>query len=174
MRLGELRKIDAHERVLAAEERLGQRLRELGLADAARPAEEEAAQRFARIVQAGARAPDRFGDRGDGAVLPDYAARQQGVELQQPIGLRFGQRSLRNAGPTRDDGGDVVAGNARRVDLTFVEQRDGCRGFVDQVDGLIGQKTIRDVARRERCSRFDRVVADGDVVVQRVAFAQSA
>ena len=42
VRFGELREIDANQGRLAAEERFGERFRELGLADAARAPEEEA------------------------------------------------------------------------------------------------------------------------------------
>ena len=73
VRFGKLREVDAHQRGFAAEERLGERFRQFGFADAARAAEEKRAQRFARIVQAGARAPNGFGDRRDRAILTDDA-----------------------------------------------------------------------------------------------------
>ena len=82
VRLGELGEIDAHERGLAAEQRLGERLGELGLADAARAAEEEGAKRFARVVQAGTRAANCFGDGGDRALLADDALGEDAFEIQ--------------------------------------------------------------------------------------------
>ncbi len=63
VRLGVLGQVDAHERVVAAEQLRGQRSREFGLADAARADEQEAADGFARVFKPGAPAPNRFGRR---------------------------------------------------------------------------------------------------------------
>ena len=87
VRLGELGEIDAHQRGLAAEERLGERFRELGFSDAARAAKEKASQRLARIVQTGARAPNRFGDGRDRAILTDDAFGEQPFEIEQSTRL---------------------------------------------------------------------------------------
>ena len=95
VRFGELGEVDAHERGFAAEERFGERFRQLGLSDAARAAEEKRAQRFARIVQAGARAPNRFGNRRDRAVLTDDALAENPLEIEQPARLAI--RSARIA-----------------------------------------------------------------------------
>ena len=50
--------VDPHHRLLVVEQELGQRARQLGLADAGRPEEQEAAERPVRILQPGARAAD--------------------------------------------------------------------------------------------------------------------
>ena len=47
-------------------------------------------------------------------------------------------------------------------------------GFVDQVDRLVGQLTIGDVAVRQRRGRDDRGIGDLDTVVNFVAFLQAA
>ena len=60
-----LRHVDAHHRPLVVEEEVGERARELGLADAGRAEEQERADRAVRIGQPGARAPDRVRHRGD-------------------------------------------------------------------------------------------------------------
>src|SRR3954453_8798263 len=57
-----LRHVDPDHRLLVAEEELGERAGELGLADAGRAGEPEGAGRTLRVLQAGARAPDRLGD----------------------------------------------------------------------------------------------------------------
>ena len=54
-----LRHVDAHHRLLVVEQELGERARQLRLADAGRAEEQEAAERPVRILQAGARAADR-------------------------------------------------------------------------------------------------------------------
>ncbi len=54
--------VDADHRVLVAEQELGERAGQLGLADARRAEEDERAGRPLRVLQAGARAPDRLRD----------------------------------------------------------------------------------------------------------------
>ncbi len=51
---------------------------------------------------------------------------------------------------------------------------DPRRGFVDQVDCLVGQEAVRDVAMRQLRRRDDRGVGDFDAVVDLVALLQAA
>ena len=55
--------VDADHRLLVVEQKLGERPRQLGLADAGRAEEQEAAERPVRVLQAGTGAPDGVGDR---------------------------------------------------------------------------------------------------------------
>ena len=48
------------------------------------------------------------------------------------------------------------------------------RSFVDQVDGLVGQEAVADVAVRERRGRDDRRILDAHVVVRFVALFEAA
>src|SRR5207247_7096768 len=57
-----------------------------------------------------------------------------------------------------------------RVDL-HAELR---RGLVDEVDGLVRQEAVGDVARRERRGRDQRGILNADAVVDLVALAQAA
>ena len=104
----ELAHVEPDHRVLVAEQRLGERPRELGLADAGRPEEEERADRPVRVAQPRARAPDRAGDRLDGLVLPDHALVELRLEAEQALALLLGQLCDRDAGAARHDLGDVV------------------------------------------------------------------
>ena len=65
--------VDADHRVLGVEHELGERARELGLADAGRAEEEEGADRAVGVLQAGAGAADRGRDGLDRLVLADDA-----------------------------------------------------------------------------------------------------
>ena len=47
-------------------------------------------------------------------------------------------------------------------------------GFVDQIDGLVGQEAVADVAMRERGRGHDRRILDAHVVVRLVAILQAA
>ena len=69
--LHELAHVDLDERVLAAEHELGQRLGELGLADAGGAQEDERADRALGVLEAGASAAHGPGDRGDRLLLAD-------------------------------------------------------------------------------------------------------
>ena len=71
--LHELAHVDAHPRVGRVEQELGQRLAQLGLADAGRAQEQERADRAVRVRQAGARTPHRIGDHADRLLLADHA-----------------------------------------------------------------------------------------------------
>ena len=65
--------VDAHHRVLVVEQELGERARRLRLADAGGAEEDERADRAVRILQSGAGAAHRVGDRLHGLVLADDA-----------------------------------------------------------------------------------------------------
>src|SRR5829696_3259138 len=104
-----LRHVDADHRVLRVEEELGQRTGELGLADARRAQEEERADRAVGVLQAGARATDRVGHRADRLVLADDAVVQALLHVDELLDLALHEAADRDAGPARDDLGDVLA-----------------------------------------------------------------
>ncbi len=105
------RHVDAHQVLLGVEERLRQRLRELGLADAGGAEEEEGTDRPARVLDPRARAQHRVGDRLHRLVLADHALVQDLVEAQQLLALALDQPGDRNPGPARDDLGDLLLGD---------------------------------------------------------------
>ena len=63
--LAELGHVELDQRVLVAEQELGQRLGQLGLTDAGRAGEDERAAGTLRVLQAGTGAPDRLRQRLD-------------------------------------------------------------------------------------------------------------
>ena len=100
--------VDAHQRLLVVEEKLGERAGQLGLADAGRPQEQEAAERAVGILQPGARAPDRVRDGVDGLVLADHALVEPLLHVNQLLDLALHQTADRNVRPLADDLGDVL------------------------------------------------------------------
>ena len=104
-----LRHIHADERLLIAEERLGKRAAELRLSDAGRPEEEEAADRPVRVAEADAAAADGVRDRVHRLLLPDDAAAQARLHLQQLPALARRDARDRDARPERDDLGHILA-----------------------------------------------------------------
>ena len=111
MLLHVLRHVDADERGLVVEQVFGERLGELGLADAGRPEEHERADRPVRVLQAGARAAHRSRDRLHGFGLADDALGKLLLHAQQLFLLAFEHAVDRHAGPARDDLRDVVGGD---------------------------------------------------------------
>ena len=81
--------VDPDHRLLVVEQELGERPRQLGLADAGRAEEHEAAERPVGILQAGARAADRVGDRDDRLVLPDHALVQALLHVESASEFRL-------------------------------------------------------------------------------------
>ena len=194
--------VDADHRVLVAEQELGQRPGELGLADPRGAEEDERAGGALRVLDPGARAADRLRDGLDRDVLADHPLVELLLHPDELLGLGLGELEDGDPGPHRDDVGDllladrgalaalagvplvlelallvgqlalVVAqvggllellrldrrllGAPRLLDLLLevaVDRRLGHRldphprrGLVDQVDRLVGQEAVGDVA----------------------------
>ena len=94
---------------------LGQRLGQLGLADAGRAEEQEGGDRPAALAQAGAREAHGVAHRLDGLVLADDALVQPLLHLDQPLALLGRQLDHRDAGELRDDLGDVLGAHLGRA-----------------------------------------------------------
>ena len=77
VRLHVLAHVEPHHGVLRAVVRRGDRLRELGLAHARRPGEDEARDGAARVAQPQPRAAQRAAHRADGAALADDSLAQR-------------------------------------------------------------------------------------------------
>ena len=109
--LHELAHVDAHHRVGRVEQELGQRLAQLGLADAGRAQEQERADGPVRVGQAGARAAHRVGHDPDRLLLADHAPPQVRLHAQQLFALALQHPVDRDAGPARDHLGDLLLGH---------------------------------------------------------------
>ena len=102
------RHVDAHHGRLVVEEEGGERLGELGLADAGRPKEHERADRAMRILQAGAR-PSHGGRHGrDRLVLPDDALADGFFHLEELLALALEHLFDGHARPARHDRRDMI------------------------------------------------------------------
>ena len=104
MLLHVLRHVDADERVLVVEQELGQRLGELGLADAGRPEEHERADRPVGILKTGPGPPaPRWRPPCTASVWPTTRLRERLFHLQELLAFAFEHPVDRNAGPARHD-----------------------------------------------------------------------
>ena len=93
--------------LLVVEEELGERARQLGLADAGWAQEDEAAERTIGVLQAGPRAADRVRDGLNGLVLADDALVQPLLHVDELLDLALHQPADRDVRPLADDFGDV-------------------------------------------------------------------
>ena len=100
--------VDAHQRRLVVEQEGGERLGQLGLADAGRAEEHERADRPVRVLQAGAGAAHRGRDGLDRLALADDALAERLLHAQELLALALEHLVDRHAGPARHDPGDVV------------------------------------------------------------------
>ncbi len=94
--------VDAHERRVVVEQEAGERLGQLGLADARGAEEHERADRPVRVLQPGPGAPDRGRDRLHRLPLADDALGQRLLHGQQLLALALQHLVHRHAGPARD------------------------------------------------------------------------
>ena len=93
------------------EQEFGERLGQLGLADAGGAEEQEGAERAVRVLQAGAGAADGGGDGLDRILLADDALADRLFHVEQLLALAFHHPLDRDAGPAADDGGDILVGD---------------------------------------------------------------
>ena len=139
MLLHVLRHVDADQRRLVVEQEFGERLGQLGLADAGRPQEHERADRPVRVLQAGAGAAHRGRNRLHGFGLADHALADLLLHLEQLLALAFEHAVDRNAGPARHDLRDVVGGDRLLDDGAGVLALDVLQLLLKLGDAAIGQ-----------------------------------
>ena len=107
-------------RLFGIEQEFGERLAQLGLADAGRAEEQERAVGPIRIGQAGARAADRIGHRRTASSWPTTRCAERLFHAQQLFLLAFEHLGDGNAGPLGHDFGDLLVGH-------LVTQQLACR-----------------------------------------------
>ena len=120
--------IDAHHRGFVIEQKLGERPRQLGFANAGWPHENERADRTFRILQTAAGASHGIGHGGDGFLLADHALADAILHVHELLSFAFEHLGDRDAGPCGNHGGDVFVGN-------FLFQKP--LGFLCLVEGLL-------------------------------------
>ena len=217
----ELGHVKADERIFAAEQVLGERLGELGLAGARGAQKDEGTARATGVLERAAAAPDRLRDGGDRLVLPDDTRLERALAGEQATTLVLRERRDGHARGHRDDVGDLghidddrarvelgipggaglaqgdfgglllflglggavhVVRGARLLDggleldhaglglahgLGRLVARDASAGtgLVDEVDRLVGQEAVLDVAGRKTRRRLKGRLRVTDVVV---------
>ena len=144
---------------------------DLGLADPSGAREQEGANGLTLVAQPRARHLDRGRERFDRAVLAVDHELQVALQVAQHVPVAARDRLRRDAGDPRHDILDVRHGH-RRFALGLRLQPQARTRLVDHVDGLVGQVTIVDVARRQLRRRGQRLILVADAVVLLEARAQ--
>ena len=147
--------VERDQRVLVAEQELGERLGELGLADAGGPEEDERAAGALRVLQTGTGAADALADGLDGVLLADDPLVQLGFHVEELGGLFFGELVDRDAGPDAEHLGDGFL-----VDL--VEQVDTAGLDLGLFGGLLVEQRLLLIA--EATGFFEALLFDGTLL----------
>ena len=124
---------------------VGQLLGDLGLADSGRAAEEEGADRLAGIAEAGTGHLDRLGQRINRLFLTEDGGLQVAVEVLQRAAVVQRHMLRRNAGDLGDNLLDVGLADDFFL-FRFRQNPLRCPRLVDDVDRLVGQVAVGDVA----------------------------
>ncbi len=109
--LAVLTHVDTDERFFVVEEVLGERLGQLGFAHTGGSEEHKGSGRPIRVGDAGPGTTHGLTHRAHGLLLPDQAAPEFVLEVEQLLGLAGEQFADGNARPRGDDLGDIVAGD---------------------------------------------------------------
>ena len=150
---------------------LGEHFGHFGLAHAGGADEKERGHGLVGRGETGVRHHHGFGDLGDGAILPEDAAKQFGAEVAQGgvVVVVVGAEDIDLA-----EGGQHAVDEVARHELRAVGMHLAVGGgFVDEVDGFVGESAVVDVAIGAAHGVFDDAFGKGDVVKRFVACAQS-
>mmetsp|Transcript_3026 Transcript_3026/g.11268 ORF Transcript_3026/g.11268 Transcript_3026/m.11268 type:complete len:911 (+) Transcript_3026:148-2880(+) len=109
--LHELGHVEAHHRILGAEVEGGDRLGELGLTDAGGSREDEGRDGAVGVLETRARAANGAGAGDDSLLLADEARVKRLLHVHELVALVRGHLLDRDAGPRRDNLGDVRLGD---------------------------------------------------------------
>ena len=150
---------------------LGEHFGHFGLAHAGGADEKERGHGLVGRGEAGMRHHHGFGDLGDGAILPEDAAKQFGAEVAQGgvVAVVFGAEDIDLAERGQHAVDEVARHELRAVGMHLAVGG----GFVDEVDGFVGKSSVVDVAIGAAHGVFDDALGKGDVMKRFVARAQA-
>ena len=150
---------------------LGEHFGHFGLAHAGGADEKKRGHGLVGGGEAGVRHHDGFGDLGDGTILPEDAAKQFRAEIAQGgvVAVVFGAEDIDLAERGQHAVDEVARHGLRAVGMHLAIGG----GFVDEVDGFVGESAVVDVAIGAAHGVFDDAFGKGDVVKRFVARTQS-
>ena len=138
--LGEFRHVDTNQCVLVVKQEFGERLGQLGLADAGGASEDKRTGRTLRILQTNTSTTDGAAQRGHGLVLADDALVQLAFHGHELLGLGLGELEHRNAGGLGNHfGDDILIHNHLHIGFALTPRRFLLLAFGFQLLLLITQ-----------------------------------
>ena len=168
-----LRHIKLEQGFFAAEPPCRQRFGKGRFAHARGPQKEHGSHGAARLAEPSAAAPDGPGHRFHGLVLAHHLGVEAGFQFVQPFPLFLPYPLGGHAAGLRHHPGHFFPGEAGAgLALPFGPDAGGGTGFVDEVDGFVGQAAPRQVTHRELYRFPQRLLGQLDAVVPLVARGQ--
>ena len=161
MALHIFRHVEAHEFDAHDE---GELARRFGLADSGGAGEQVAADGLLGFAQAGAREFDGVAQRLDGPLLSEHDGLEVGSERRQHFLVVAADLPGRDARHFGDDALDLVLVDGGLAPV-FGQQRLGGADLVDDVDRLVGQFAVADIAVRQFDGGAQRVAGIFDAVI---------
>ena len=146
-------------------QRVGQLLGHFGFANARGPGEEIVADGLFRLTQSGPGQLDRRGQGVDCGILPEDNALERSFEILEHLSIVLADVFGRDACDLGDNRLDLFRAE-RLAALGFCNQMLRGPGFVDHVDGRVGQLAVIDVPRGQLNGGLDRVGGVFDAVVR--------
>ena len=169
------RHIKLEQGLFAAEPADGQRPGKSCFANAGGAKEQHGSYGPSRLPKAGTAAADGPCHSSDRAALPDDLLVQALLQLFQPFPFLLSNALCGHAAGLCHHMGDIIRGQ-HGLGLLFPFRTDACRcaGFIHKVDGLIRQKTPRQIPHREFNCRLQGLLRKLYVVIAFVARGQTA
>ena len=137
-------------------QRIGQLFCHFGFAHAGWPREQVVADGFLRLAQTRPRQFDRRGEGFDGVVLTENHPFQRPFQVFQHGSVVFRHVFRRDAGDLGHDGLDLLGADGF-APLVGDNQMLRGTGFVDDVDGAVGQFAVVDVPAGQFHRGLDRI-----------------
>ena len=145
-------------------QRISKLFSNFGLTDTCWTGEQIVTDWLFRLTQTSTRQFDRRRQRLDRGVLTEHNALKRFFEVFQNLGIVFRHVLWRDARNLGNDSLDILGAN--RLATFGFRQQMLCRArFVDDVNRLVRQLAVIDIARGQFNSRFDRICSVFDAVM---------
>ncbi len=143
---------------------MGQLTRHLGLADAGGAGEQEAADRLVRRLEPGAGQLDRRRQAVDGLILTEHQHLEIAIQVLEQLAIGAGHALRRNPRDGSDHRLDLIDVDGVHAHLRRQQALVGT-GLIDDIDGLVRQEAVVDVAIRQPRGAVQRGVGVLELVV---------
>ena len=134
MFLHELAHVESSQRPFVIEEKLGERLGELGLSHSGRSEKQKRTDRPLRIAKPDSTSPHGLAQRVNRVILAHDSLAQAGFHLEQLLRFFLHHLRRRNPRPQRNDLRDVFRAYGLTAIIAAEAELDACGALVDEID----------------------------------------